>query len=60
MILFGALLLLPGLCGSFFVQARLSNPLATSGLVASGIGIAMMIAGLVWLILSILAKAMRR
>ena len=60
MILFGALLLVPGLCGSLFVQAHLSNSLATSGLVASGVGIAMILAGVVWLILALLAIAMRR
>jgi hypothetical protein len=47
LIVFGVLLLLPGICASDFVRAGLSNPLASAGLVVSGVGVAMIGAGIV-------------
>ena len=40
LIVAGLVLLLPGICAWYFIQARMPNTLADAGLVVSGLGIA--------------------
>jgi hypothetical protein len=49
MILAGLVLLLPGICSWYFVQAGMPNDLASIGLFVGGIGFVMIIAGIVLL-----------
>jgi len=59
LIFFGALLLLPGICGSQFVQLGMSNPLTSAGLAVAGGGPAMIAVGLVLLVGKLPAIASR-
>jgi hypothetical protein len=60
LIFFGAFLLLPGICGSQFVQFGMSNPFASAGLALAGVGTAMLAIGVILLVWKVLAVATRR
>ena len=49
LIVVGVLLLLPGICSILFIKAGMPNDLASAGLFVSGVGVAMIIVGIVWL-----------
>ena len=51
--IFGALLLLPGVCASEFIRGGMPNPFASAGLVVAGAGVAMLIVGVILLVLTV-------
>lgn len=50
MILVGAFLLLPGICALYFIQMGMPNDAATVGLFISGFGVALIFAGIAWVV----------
>jgi len=49
-ILVGAFLLLPGICALYFIQMGMPNDAATVGLFISGFGVALIFAGIAWVV----------